>query len=174
MPPRQGDKKPPKIKVRVKLNLHGLLQVTSAQLVEEIIEPVLPANNTPKTEDTPMPDQNAADKAANSPPPATDGKMDTAPDQAAKAAEKPATPAPEVPKTKVKREELKVESYFTGGVDSATLSHWFEREVQMSNQDRIIFETNESRNSLESYILEMRNQLSDHLSLYISEEEKKK
>jgi len=67
---------------------------------------------------------------------------------------------------------LKVESYFTGGVDSATLSAWFEREVQMANQDRVIFETNEARNALESYIYEMRNKLSDELSSYSTDSER--
>ena len=38
MPPKQADVKPPKIKVRVKLNTHGTLAVTQAQLIEEIKE----------------------------------------------------------------------------------------------------------------------------------------
>jgi heat shock protein 4 len=93
MPKQQDGKKIPKIKVRVKLNLHGVLQVTSAQLLEEV-EEVAP---------TPSPVPAAAAPAADAtmsdvPPAAADAAkgdaMDTDEAKAAEAAKAPeAAPA---------------------------------------------------------------------------------
>ena len=44
--------------------------------------------------------------------------------------------------------------------------------LPLSLQDRVIAETLQSKNDLESYILEMRNKLSDELSAFISESDR--
>jgi len=61
-------------------------------------------------------------------------------------------------KKKVKRTDLKVIS-FTSGFDQKQLQAVFEKEAAMANQDRVIAETNEIRNKLESYVLDMRSRV---------------
>jgi len=61
-------------------------------------------------------------------------------------------------KKRVKRTDLKVVS-FTSGFDQKMLQSVFEKEATMANQDRMIAETNEVRNRLESYVLDMRSRV---------------
>jgi len=61
-------------------------------------------------------------------------------------------------KKKVKRTDLKVVS-FASGFDQKQLQMVFEKEAAMANQDRVIAETNEVRNRLESYVLDMRSRV---------------
>ena len=68
---------------------------------------------------------------------------------------------------RVRREELKIESFIVGGMDKKVLQACFEREAAMSLQDQVVAETNEARNQLESYCLEMRSRIEDDLSEYV-------
>lgn len=106
MPAKQADKKAPKIKVRVKLNLHGVLQVTSAQLLEEVEtdEPAVASPSpAPAAAAAPMEDVPAADAA----PKADADKMET--DEAAKAADATATASP-APAAEIKKKGTKTRS----------------------------------------------------------------
>jgi len=92
-----------------------------------------------------------------------DGKKDESKkDESKKDEQGQAQPQPqsqtEPKKKKVKRTDLKVTS-FTSGFDQKTLQSVFEREASMANQDRMISETNEARNRLESYVLDVRSRL---------------
>lgn len=122
--------KPGKIKVRVKLNLHGIISVTSAQLLEEIEEEQKP--------DVPMTD-------AASPPPAAsptgEDKMDTseAGTEPTKEAKEAAAAAAAATKRKVNKIDLSVEAHYTGGLTSAVLTQYFEREAAMAHQVSIFF-----------------------------------
>lgn len=176
MPPKVGDKKVPKIKVRVKLNLHGVLTVTSAQLLEEVeVEEAAAPAPAPAAAAAaaPMEDVPAADAA-----PKVDGdKMETDEAKADAAAASPVaaaspTAAETKKKVKINRTDLKVESFSTGGLDQAALNTYFEREVAMATQDRQIFETMQARNDLESYVLDMKARLGSDLSDYIKESDK--
>lgn len=165
MPPKDANKKTPKIKVRVKINQHGVLVVTSAQLIEEIVEEAPAAAAPAAAADAAMTDSQSPPADGQSP---TNGeaKMETTAD--------PAAAQPAKTTTKVRREELKVETLYFGGIDQKALQGYFEREASMANQDRVIFETNEARNTLESYVLEMRNSLSDNLAPYVRDEDREK
>ena len=170
-----------KIKVRVKLTLHGILQVSGAQLIEEIEDATppaagtgAPAAKTASTEDISM--DESGGKAPESKK-ADEAKMDTTPDAATAGTEpskEAAAAAAAALSKRVKKTELKVESFYTGGNTADVLSYYYEREVEMANQDRIIFETNQAKNDLESYVLEMRNKISDEneLAKYATETEK--
>jgi len=178
MPAKKDGVKAPKIKVRVKLNLHGVLQVTGAQLIEEIeeVEASPSPSPAPAAAAAPMEDvAAAADPAAAAP---KSDAMET--DEAKAAADAAASPAPSASpaageakkKVKVKKEDLKVESFTTGGLDQATLNQLFEREVAMATQDRVIFETMQARNDLESYVLDMKSRLNGDLAEYVKDADK--
>jgi len=189
MPAKQEGKKVPKIKVRVKLNLHGIISVTSAQMIEEVEEEVTPspppaaaapAQPQPASDAAPMEtdEQKPAGDAAAAPKPDSD-KMETdeqKPAEAAPTAAAPAQPAaaaaPPAKKIKVRREDLKVESFLNNGADQKTLNAFFEKEVAMATQDRSIHETNQARNDLEAYVLDMRSRLQGDLAPYMHEADK--
>ena len=137
MPPKGASAKVPKIKVRVKLNLHGTLVVTSAQLIEEIEDD---GKKDGKSEDVTMADSTGASAAS---PTAAAGaeeggekkeeKMDTS-DAGTEATKEATPPAAVSAKKKVKHADLKVEAHPTGGLDGPTLTVYFEREAAMANQ----------------------------------------
>jgi len=148
MPKPADGKKAAKIKVRVKLNLHGVLQVTSAQLLEEVEEaeasPAPSASPAPATAASPMEDvagaAPAADAAAGAAKPDA-METDATPDATAAPAAAAASPAagaaaaaPAKKAVKIQRQDLKVESFSTGGVTSEQLNQMFEREVAMATQ----------------------------------------
>merc|ERR1711963_1227919 len=59
-----------------------------------------------------------------------------------------ANDAPKPKKSKVRREELKVASAVSGDLTDTVMKSFLDKEVSMSNQDRVIAETNEARNAL--------------------------
>eukprot|EP00475_Leptophrys_vorax_P044321 TRINITY_DN8840_c0_g1_i1.p1 TRINITY_DN8840_c0_g1~~TRINITY_DN8840_c0_g1_i1.p1 ORF type:complete len:844 (+),score=72.22 TRINITY_DN8840_c0_g1_i1:85-2616(+) len=153
----------PKLKVKIRLNLHGILAVESATLLEEE-EVEVPA----KKEATPPPaaDAAAADAAAGDAAGA-DAKMDDAAAAPADAAK------PEmVKKKKTRRTDVPIESHLVGGLPPATLQQLVESEFEMALQDRVMEETKEKKNAVEAYVYDMRNKLYDKLAPYCSEEEK--
>lgn len=228
MPPKPADEneKPPKIKVKMKLSLHGILNISNAQMLEEY-----------EVEETPEEAKAAADAAAKEAKAEADAKakadaaaaeaaadvskgdaadasadgdkqdeaekMDTekpADDAAAADADKkddaetmdtdkPAddaadadkkddaamdTSAEEEPakkkKKKIRRSDLKVVTFTSGGLNEPNLQKLFESELEMATADRVVFETNEARNALESYALEMRSKVQGELADYVPQD----
>lgn len=124
-----------KVRVNVKQDIHGIIQMSSAQMVEEIEE-----EEAPKEE-------------------AEEGKEGEAP------AEK---------KKKVKRTNLEYTETKPLEWTDAEISNFTATETAMRNTDRIVQETSDMRNDLESYVYDMRDKVSmDHrLGAYATEAEK--
>lgn len=59
-----------------------------------------------------------------------------------------------------------------GGLSAAEVNAATEQELKMAHQDRVIEETFNKRNELESFVYEMRNQVSDRLSAFITSSER--
>jgi len=130
-----------KIRVNVKQDIHGIVQLSSAQMVEEIEEEEAPSKEESKATD--------------------EGKE---------------TEVPVEKKKKVKRTNLDyIESKPLDWTD-AEISKFSEAEVAMRNTDRIVQETSDMRNDLESYIYDMRDKITMESSLgaYATEAEKEK
>ncbi|GJP56806.1 hypothetical protein CLOM_g15853 [Closterium sp. NIES-68] len=172
--PSRPDSKP-KLKVKIRLNLHGILSVESATLLEE--EEV----EVPAKKDAAPPPAAAADAAgapmeaeagaaAAGDAAAGDAKMD---DAAAAAAAQPAKPEM-VKKKKTKKTDVPIEAHLVGGLPAATLQQLVEEEFAMALQDRVMEETKEKKNAVESYVYDMRNKLHDKLAPYATEAEKEK
>ena len=120
-----GDLK--KVRVNVKQDIHGIITLSSGQMVEEIDDEVLPD--------------------------ATEG---------------------EEKKKKIKKTLLEFTTSRPLDWTKAEIEKAFEAEVAMSNVDRVVSETSDQRNELESYIYSMRDKIiSDSgLAPYSTEEEK--
>jgi len=128
-----------KIRVNVKQDIHGIVQLSSAQMVEEIEE-----EEAPPKEEVKAPEEG-------------------------KEAEPPAEK-----KKKIKRTNLDyTESKPLDWTDNE-ISKFSDTEVAMRTTDRIVQETSDMRNELESYIYDMRDKITMESSLgaYASQAEK--
>ncbi|KAG7385490.1 Heat shock 70 kDa protein 4L [Phytophthora pseudosyringae] len=74
-------------------------------------------------------------------------------------------------KKRFRKIELTVQSQ-VGGLSTSDVSTATEQELKMAQQDRVIEETFNKRNELESFVYEMRNQITDKLAGFITSEEK--
>lgn len=85
---------------------------------------------------------------------------------------KAADDKPTEPKKKrFRKVDLKVVAE-VGGLSVADVNAATEQELKMAHQDRIIEETFNKRNELESFVYEMRNQVGDKLVEFITESER--
>ena len=71
---------------------------------------------------------------------------------------------------KTRQTNLKYESVVSKGFNEKELAQYFEIEAHMNNHDRLIHETHEKKNELESYIYEMRQKLGDKYKDYTTPE----
>ena len=179
IPPRAADEEgkvePAKIKVKLRLDIHGMLTLESAVAIEEqeVIEEVKPE---------PAPAPAAADPAPAADAPPADGAApaegaeagEAAPAEAAEAATPAPVPEPEPEKKKtkkVKRVALSVAAK-GGGITPQELMEAQEAEGNMTHLDKLIAATSEAMNALEATIYRLRDELSSRLSTYIAEKDK--
>ncbi|KAL8756224.1 MAG: hypothetical protein Q9199_003074 [Rusavskia elegans] len=150
-------------KLKARLNLHGVLNVESGYYVEdvEIEEPIPEEKETEKK-----------DAKENKEGEKKDGDaMDTTEDKANGTAE----PKPKTRKIKkqVRKGDLPL-SAGTASLDQASKDAAAEKESQMFMEDKLVADTEDKKNELESYIYELRGKIDDQYSEFASEEEKTK
>lgn len=126
-----------KIRVNVKQDIHGLLTLSSAQMVEEVADTATPV------------EEGVEAKAAS------EGSEVVVDDAAAKDAAASAT----AKKIKLKKTNLQFTIVRPLDWTEAELQKEIEVEVAMSNADRIVGQTADARNELESYIYDMRDKI---------------
>eukprot|EP00271_Cylindrocystis_brebissonii_P009668 TRINITY_DN2471_c0_g1_i1.p1 TRINITY_DN2471_c0_g1~~TRINITY_DN2471_c0_g1_i1.p1 ORF type:complete len:840 (+),score=205.94 TRINITY_DN2471_c0_g1_i1:111-2630(+) len=169
-----ADNVKPKLKVKIRLNLHGLLSVESATLLEEEEVEVKTgaAPDAAAKEAAPMETEAPAAGAAAE----GDAKMDDAEGEARAAAgngaQEAAAPAKVEKKKKMKRTEIPIQSMIGGGLSAADLQQAVEKEYELALQDRVMEETKDKKNSVEAYVYDMRNKLYDKLQNYVTEAER--
>lgn len=146
---RPSSSDPSNIKVKVKLDIHGIFSVEEAQLVE-----VLP--EAPDSPATPMETEKAEKTEAES----TEEKKDEKKEE--KKEEK---------KRKTRRTELTVNAR-AAGLTPKDLQTTLEEELRMAAADQLAIETAESKNALESYVLNTRSSLHSELAEFSTEQER--
>jgi heat shock protein 4 len=134
-----------KIRVNIKQDIHGTFLMSSAQMVEEIIE---------EEKDADMQDGEAKEGEANN----EDDKKE---DEVEK-------------KKKIKKTNLEFSEIRPMAWTKTEMDAFNEKEVAMSNIDRVVKETADMRNELESYVYDMRDKIisDSHLAPYGTSEEK--
>lgn len=65
----------------------------------------------------------------------------------------------EAPKKKVKKTNIPMVESVYGGMPSGDLQKAVEKEFEMALQDRVMEETKDKKNAVESYVYEMRNKV---------------
>nr|QTA73203.1 heat shock protein 70 [Monochamus alternatus] len=153
--------KPQKVKVKVRVNLHGIMTISSASMYEakESAEPESPEEQQQKE-----PQQNQQ-KSTEQQQNDTETPMDTnngaAPEEGDKDKKKKQT---------VKSIELPIES-ITEGFSQVELNQFTEQEFKMIASDKQEKERADARNAFEEYVYELRSKVSsdDELAPYILE-----
>ncbi|KAJ4959431.1 hypothetical protein NE237_026542 [Protea cynaroides] len=169
-----------KLKLKVRLNLHGIVSVESATLLEE--EDVeVPVVKEPAKEATKMEtDQGAADAApagesdVNMQEGSTDpsGTESGASESGDKPVQMETDGKVEVPKKKVKKINVPVTEYVYGGMPPVDVQKAVEKEFEMALQDRVMEETKDKKNAVEAYVYDMRNKLNDKYQEFVTSSEK--
>lgn len=154
------DGKAQKVKVKVRLNLHGIMSISSASMYE--------AKNSaePETPEEQQQQQNGSEDGQKNGPGEASPGVETAGDAPMESANNGggATPPEDGDKEKkkknvVKSVELPIES-LTYGFSLVELNQYTEQECKMIAADRQEKERADARNALEEYVYELRGKLS--------------
>lgn len=170
--------KPQKVKVKVRVNLHGIMTVSSASMIEakestenESPDEQVTANNQQQPQKDGNNENNSEQQNANEATPMEEG---SAPGTAAT----PNAAAPEDGGEKKKKQivkhiELPIEA-LTSGFSQVELNQFTEQEFKMIANDRQEKERADARNALEEYVYELRGKLSseDELGPFILESDR--
>uniref|UniRef100_A0A8C5NB36 Heat shock 70 kDa protein 4-like n=1 Tax=Gouania willdenowi TaxID=441366 RepID=A0A8C5NB36_GOUWI len=141
-----------KIKVKVRVNIHGIFSVSSASLVEVI--------KSDENEE-PMETEQAADKEGETTPEENKGeKKSDQPPQAKK------------PKVKTKVLDLPIENSPQWQLADDMLNLFVENEGKMIMQDKLEKERNDAKNNVEEYVYDMRDKLHGMLEKFVSESDR--
>ncbi|KAF5960548.1 hypothetical protein HYC85_001757 [Camellia sinensis] len=142
-----SDREKVKVKVRVQLNLHGIVTVESALLIED----------------------HRDDSRGNAR--GTSENMETDNDTSSDVAEETAADGMKKGKA-MRRQDLPVSENVYGGMTEAELSQALEKELQLAQQDIKIEQTKDRKNMLESYVYETRSKLLNTYRSFATELEK--
>ena len=166
----EGKVEPVKVKVKLRLDLHGCLVLESAVAIEE-------AETVEEVPPEPAPAPPAEPPAEGAEPPAEGAPAAEAPPPAEGAeAAAPPPPEPEKKKSKkVKRIPLSVAAKVaSGAISTQELIDAQEAEGNMALQDKLLAETAEAMNALEAAVYKLRDDISTKLGDYLVEADKEK
>lgn len=146
-----------KVKVRVQLNLHGIVNIEAFMHIEDGAEvtDVNSENMVAKSDHSPSVEQNGAEGI---------NVAQSAPSY---------IPADEIRKGKIfKRLEIPVSEEVYGGMTKAELSEAEKIELQLAQQDLKMERIKDKKNALESYVYEMRDKIFSKYQSFATESER--
>jgi heat shock 70kDa protein 4 len=168
-------------KLKARLNLHGILNVESGYFVEdmEVEEPIPEEKESEKKEgdkkdpdvchDPVVPPQPSSEDEHTTKRPRLNESLLTA----GKAMETDDKPKTRKVKKQVRKGDLPIISGTASLEDSAKTAA-AEQESSMIMEDKLVADTEEKKNELETYIYEMRNKIDDQYADFASDDEKTK
>lgn len=164
-----------KVKVKVRVNVHGMFSVSSASLIEvmktaEGEEPV-ETDQTVKDEENKM----QVDQEDQKVQPGDHGdnkseveEMETTED-AKQGKKNDQPPQAKKPKVKTKTVELPIENNLHWQLSDDVLNMFVENEGKMIMQDKLEKERNDAKNYVEEYVYDMRDKLHGALEKFVNE-----
>lgn len=165
-------------KLKARLNLHGILNVEQGYYVEDVeVEEPIPEEKDGEKKDAdvsfepidPLPVQISYEDE----PAAKRPRMGQQSLTRAKAMETDEKPKTRKVKKQVRKGDLPIVSGTSSLEDSAKAAA-AEQESAMIMEDKLVADTEDKKNELETYIYEMRNKIDDQYSEFASEDEKTK
>ncbi|THU45311.1 hypothetical protein C4D60_Mb02t16500 [Musa balbisiana] len=173
-----------KLKVKVRMNLHGIVSVESATMLEEeeVDVPVSSAteltmeatnmdmdeatNDSSKTEND-INTQEARGSVGN-----YSGGIENGTSEIEENAVRMETDTKvEVPR-KVKKTNIPITELVYGGMLAEELQKAVEKEFEMALQDKVMEETKDRKNTVEAYVYDMRNKLDDKYQDFVTSTKK--
>ncbi|KAF6172862.1 hypothetical protein GIB67_035416 [Kingdonia uniflora] len=169
-----------KLKVKVRLNLHGIVSVESATLLEEEESEVPVVKEAPnqsskmETDDTSKDEPSIGENDLNmeNAKAATNDVGNGASESGEKPVEMETDAKVEAPKRKVKKTDIPVVEFVFGGMVPVDVQKAVEKEFEMALQDRVMEETKDKKNAVEAYVYDMRNKLQDKYEEFVTASEK--
>uniref|UniRef100_A0A3B3Y8W0 Heat shock protein 4a n=1 Tax=Poecilia mexicana TaxID=48701 RepID=A0A3B3Y8W0_9TELE len=150
-----------KVKVKVRVNVHGVFSVSSAALVEVIKdvegEEPMETDQGVKEEEVCICFGCKEQNVATSPEDVKEEKKNDQPPQAKKA------------KVKTKTVDLPIEGKLQWQLPVEELNTFVENEGKMIMQDKLEKERNDAKNNVEEYVYEMRDKLNGSLEKFVNE-----
>lgn len=137
-----------KIKVKVQLDIHGIVSIHSASLVDDHVDDSS-ANSSIDTHSNVEPSNHESFKKANG------------------------LSGHEMRRLKaVRRQNILVDENIYGGMSHVELSQAQDKELQLAQQDMKIEMTKEKKNALEAYVYETRNKILNTYRSFVTDSEK--
>nr|XP_006631871.1 PREDICTED: heat shock 70 kDa protein 4 [Lepisosteus oculatus] len=169
-----------KVKVKVRVNIHGVFSVSSASLVEiqksEEGEEPMETEQLVKEEESKMhvdqEDQKAQgdnQQKENAEKKNDADEMETSPEDAKQDKKTDQPPQAKKPKVKTKTVDLPIENQLQWQLANDMLNLFVENEGKMIMQDKLEKERNDAKNCVEEYVYEMREKLHGVLEKFVSE-----
>ncbi|KAM4677511.1 heat shock 70 kDa protein 4 [Discoglossus pictus] len=173
----QADGSSSKVKVKVRVNVHGIFSVSSASLVEihktEEGEEPMETDQTTKEEEKMQVDHEEAKTEENQ---QAQAENKTNPDEmeTSQTAQKKNDQPPQAKKAKVKTStvELPVEHYPPWQIGRDVLNLFVENEGKMIMQDKLEKERIDAKNAVEEYVYEMRDKLCGIYEKFVNEDDR--
>jgi heat shock protein 4 len=157
-----------KLKVKARLNLHGIVAIESATLLEEEEVEVPVQKEQPIKMDT---DEASGGIDLNMQVDA-EGAENGVPESGDKPEQMETDIKVEAPKKKVKKTNVPVSELVYGGMLPVDVQKAVEKEFEMALQDRVMEETKDKKNAVEAYVYDMRNKLNDKYHDFVTEQER--
>uniref|UniRef100_A0A8C9VXL0 Heat shock protein 4b n=1 Tax=Scleropages formosus TaxID=113540 RepID=A0A8C9VXL0_SCLFO len=156
-----------KVKVKVRVNIHGIFSVSSASLVE--VQKSAEGEEPMETEQG-VKEEEVCDSQFNKRirplfimTSTEDGKQEKKTDQ---------PPQAKKPKVKTKTVDLPIENSLQWQLANDMLNLFVENEGKMIMQDKLEKERNDAKNFVEEYVYEMRDKLHGVFEKFVSEEDR--
>ncbi|XP_014805419.1 PREDICTED: heat shock 70 kDa protein 4L isoform X2 [Calidris pugnax] len=151
-PQHDGDNS--KVKVKVRVNIHGLFSVASASVIEK-------QNIEGEQNDTPMDTESSTKNQGRD-------------DELAASGDKQDHPAQPKAKAKVKSIDLPIQASLYRQLGQDLINCYIENEGKMMMQDKLEKERNDAKNAVEEYVYDFRDKLCGVFEKFITEEDSNK
>ncbi|XP_034453285.1 heat shock 70 kDa protein 4b [Hippoglossus hippoglossus] len=174
-----------KVKVKVRVNIHGIFSVSSASLVEvqksdETEEPMETEQANEKEGESKMQtDQEEQQgqgegqkETTEEKPPRENEEMETTPEEGKGEKKSDQPPQAKKPKVKTKVLDLPIENSPQWQLAEDMLNLFVENEGKMIMQDKLEKERNDAKNYVEEYVYDMRDKLHGMLEKFVSESDR--
>lgn len=163
-----------KVKVKVRVNIHGMFSVSSASLIEVVKtvegEESTETDQTVKEEENKMqvdPEDQKQQTADNGDNKSETEDMETDDTKQVKKNDQP--PQAKKPKVKTKTVELPIENNLHWQLPDDVLNICVENEGKMIMQDKLEKERNDAKNNVEEYVYDMREKLHSILEKFVND-----
>uniref|UniRef100_A0A8C2WWR6 Heat shock protein 4a n=1 Tax=Cyclopterus lumpus TaxID=8103 RepID=A0A8C2WWR6_CYCLU len=159
-----------KVKVKVRVNVHGMFSVSSASLIEVM---KVAEGEEPIETDQPVKEEEVCTSCI-----CTECKVcgcgvrvsERTTEDAKQAKKNDQPPQAKKPKVKTKTVELPIENHLHGQLSDDILNMSVENEGKMIMQDKLEKERNDAKNNVEEYVYDMRDKLHGVLEKFVNED----